>query len=209
MYPYPHFDHSARSLVKFLNVGDSGFVTQLGMGTQTTEGNSMSDPYIGQIMLASFGYAPKYWAQCNGATLPISQNQALFSLLGTYYGGDGVTTFKLPDLRSRTPIGMGGTVPLAQVGGVENVTLLATQIPQHVHTAAYTTQTGTGRNPANALYGDTGAATPIYANASGAQVPLNQATVGNNSTNQPHTNLQPYSVLNFCIALSGIYPSRN
>jgi microcystin-dependent protein len=169
----------------------------------------MSDPYIGQIMLASFGYAPKYWAQCNGATMPISQYQALFSLLGTYYGGDGVTTFKLPDLRSRTPIGISNTLPIGQAGGVENVTLLATQIPQHVHGAGYATQNGSGRNPTNALYGDTGASAPIYAAASGAQVPLNQATVGNTSANQPHPNLQPYSVLNFCIALSGIYPSRN
>jgi microcystin-dependent protein len=169
----------------------------------------MSDPYIGQVLLASFGYAPKNWAQCNGATLPISQNQALFSLLGTFYGGDGISNFKLPDLRGRTACGMGPSMPIGQAGGVENVTLLATQIPQHVHTAGYTTQSGAVRNPTNALYGDTGAATPIYASASGAQVPLNQVTVGNASQDQPHSNLQPYSVLNFCIALSGVYPSRN
>ncbi|WP_166212156.1 phage tail protein [Cognatiluteimonas telluris] len=169
----------------------------------------MSDPFIGQIMLASFGYAPKSWAQCNGATLPISQNQALFSLLGTTYGGDGISTFQLPDLRSRTPVGTSNALPLGQAGGVENVTLLATQIPQHVHAAAYASQAGAVRNPANALYGDTGAANPIYASATGPQVPLNAVTVGNNSTGQPHTNLQPYSVLNFCIALSGVYPSRN
>jgi len=169
----------------------------------------MSDPYIGQIMLASFGYAPKNWAQCNGVTLPISQYQALFSLLGTTYGGDGSTTFLLPDLRSRTPCGMGGGYQLGQVGGVENVTLLSTQIPQHMHTAGYSTQNATVRNPTNALYGNSGAATPIYAPASGSQVPLNQATVGTAGQTQPHPNLQPYSVLNFCIALNGIYPSRN
>jgi microcystin-dependent protein len=169
----------------------------------------MSDPFIGQIMLASFGYAPKQWAQCNGATLPISQNQALFSLLGTYYGGDGVSTFRLPDLRSRTPVGMSNTLPIGQTGGIENVTLLATQIPQHVHSAGFATQSGAIRNPANALYGDTGTANPLYASATGAQVPLNPVTVGNASAGQPHTNLQPYSVLNFCIALSGVYPSRD
>lgn len=168
----------------------------------------MSNPYIGQIMPAAFGYAPKGWAQCNGTTLPISQYQALFSLLGTTYGGNGSTTFLLPDLRSRTPCGMGGNYPLGQVGGVENVTLLNTQMPQHVHTAGYSTQNGTVRNPTNTLYGNTGATTPVYA-ASGTQVPLNQATVGSAGQTQPHSNLQPYSVLNFCIALNGVFPSRN
>jgi microcystin-dependent protein len=169
----------------------------------------MSDPYIGQVMLASFGYAPKNWAQCNGATLPISQYQALFSLLGTAYGGNGSTTFLLPDLRSRTPYGMGSNYTLGQIGGAENVTLLSTQIPQHLHTAGYSAQNGAVRNPTNALYGNTGTATPVYADASGPQVPLNQVTVGSAGQTQPHPNLQPYSVLNFCIALNGIYPSRN
>ena len=169
----------------------------------------MSDPYIGQIMPASFGYAPKNWAQCNGTTLPISQYQALFSLLGTTYGGNGTTTFLLPDLRSRTPYGVGGSYPLGQVGGVENVTLLSTQMPQHLHTAGYSTQNGAVRNPTNALYGNTGATTPVYAGASDSQLPLNQVTVGGAGQTQPHPNLQPYSVLNFCIALNGLYPSRN
>ncbi len=168
----------------------------------------MSSPYLGQVMLASFGYAPKGWAQCNGATLPISQYQALFSLLGTTYGGNGTSTFMLPDLRSRTPCGMGGSYPLGQTGGVESVTLLNAQMPQHLHTAGYSAQSGAVRNPTNALYGDTGTTTPIYAGASGPQLPLNQVTVGNAGQTQSHPNLQPYSVLNFCIALSGMYPSR-
>jgi microcystin-dependent protein len=168
----------------------------------------MSDPYIGQIMLASFGFAPKNWAQCNGATLPISQYQALFSLLGTSYGGNGSTTFLLPDLRGRTPYGMSGDHPLGQAGGTESVTLLGTQIPQHAHAAGYSTQNGAVRNPTSALYGNT-ATSALYADASGPQVPLNQATVGNAGQNTPHPNLQPYAVLNFCIALNGLYPSRN
>jgi len=168
----------------------------------------MSDPYIGQIMLASFGFAPKNWAHCNGATLPINQYQALFSLLGTSFGGNGSTTFMLPDLRGRTPYGMSGAYPLGQSGGAESVTLLGTQIPQHMHTAGYSTQNGAVRNPTNALYGNTGASA-VYADASGPQVPLNQSTVGNAGQNLPHPNLQPYAVLNFCIALNGIYPSRN
>ena len=168
----------------------------------------MSDAYIGQIMLASFGYAPKNWAQCNGATLPINQYQALFSLLGITYGGNGTTTFQLPDLRSRTPNGAGGNYALGQLGGTENVALLSSQVPQHIHTAASSSQNGTVRNPANALYGNTGSAA-IYANASGTQVPLNQTTTGSAGQSLPHSNIQPYSVLNFCIALSGIFPSRN
>jgi microcystin-dependent protein len=168
----------------------------------------MSDAYIGQIMLASFGYAPKNWALCSGATLPINQNQALFSLLGTTYGGNGTTTFQLPDLRSRTPCGTGQTYGLGQSGGVESVILTGSQIPAHMHTAGYSTNNGGGRNPTNTLYGNTGS-NSIYANASGPQVPLNQATLGATGQNQPHSNLQPYSVLNFCIALNGIFPSRN
>lgn len=161
-------------------------------------------------MLASFGYAPRNWAQCNGMTLPINQNQALFSLLGTTYGGNGTTTFQLPDLRSRTPYGQGQGegYNLGQVGGTENVTLLGTQIPQHIHTAGYSTSNGGGRNPSNTLYGNTGASS-IYASSSGPQVPLNQTTLSAAGQTQPHTNLQPYSVLNFCIALNGIFPSRN
>ncbi|MHB1056907.1 MAG: phage tail protein [Rhodanobacter sp.] len=169
----------------------------------------MSDFFIGQIMFASFGYAPKNWAQCNGATLPISQYQALFSLLGTTYGGNGTTTFQLPDLRSRTPYGMGNGYTWGQTGGTENVTLLNTQIPTHIHTMNYTaTQATPTRNPAGGMFGGTGN-TQIYADATGPQLPLNQATVGASGQTQPHPNLQPYTVLNFCIALSGIFPSRN
>lgn len=170
----------------------------------------MSDQYVGQIMLASFGFAPRGWAQCNGALLPINQNQALFSLIGVKYGGNGTNNFQLPDLRGRTPIGVNttGTHPIGQSAGSENVTLTAEQLPQHAHFAACTTQAGTGRNPTNALYGDSGSATPIYA-APGTQVQLNPATVTNTGGNQPHSNLQPFSVLNFCIALNGVYPSRS
>lgn len=167
----------------------------------------MSDPYMGQLMLAPFGFAPRNWAQCDGAILSISQNQALFSLLGVAYGGNGTTTFQLPDLRGRTPYGIGNEYSLGELGGVEAVTLLTSQMPSHTHTAGYSTGSGSTRNPANAFYGNTGA-TPVYAPAT-AQVPLNQTTVGMTGQNQPHSNLQPFSVLNFCIALNGIYPSRS
>jgi microcystin-dependent protein len=169
----------------------------------------MSDPFIGQIMPVAFGFAPRNWAQCDGATLSITQNQVLFALIGTAYGGDGRTTFKLPDLRGRTPLGQSDSYALGQAGGTESVALQASQIPQHVQTAGYTTQAGASRNPTDGLFGDSGASSPIYAGAGGPQVALHPATVGSAGQGQPHSNLQPYTALNFCIALSGVFPSRN
>lgn len=167
----------------------------------------MTDVFVGQVMLTPFMFAPRTFAQCDGALMAITQNQALFSLLGTYYGGDGQTTFQLPDLRGRTPYGIGNNYSLGQVGGQETVTLQTNQIPSHMHTASYSTENGAVRNPANALYGNTGS-TSIYAPATGTQVPLNASTAGATGQSLPHSNLQPLSVLNFCIALSGIYPPR-
>jgi microcystin-dependent protein len=174
----------------------------------------MTQPYMGQIMLTPYNFAPKFFAQCNGQLMAISQNNALYSLLGVFYGGDGVTTFALPDLRSRTPIGMGSapsgtTYTIGQKSGSENVTLADSQIPAHVHTSNYSTASATARTPVNGLYGDTGARS-IYVNASTSpQVQLNPATVSGGGSNTPHNNLQPYTTLNFCIALSGIFPTRN
>jgi len=176
----------------------------------------MSEFFIGQVMMAGFSFAPRFFAQCNGQLLPINQNQALFSLLGTQYGGNGTTNFALPDLRSRTPIGYASSVdpswqpPSVQIGqaaGVENVTLLSTNLPAHVHSANGSTTNGTTRNPNNGIYAST--TVPLHAAATGALVPLNPATVLPVGGNQPHPNLQPYTVINFCIALSGIFPSRN
>ncbi len=175
----------------------------------------MSEFFIGQIMMAGFNFAPKFWALSNGQLLPINQNQALFSLLGTQYGGNGTTNFALPDLRSRTPIGYASSVdpswqpPSVQIGqssGVENVTLLSTNLPAHSHQVNATTANGSTRNPNNAIYANT--TVPLHA-APSSLVPLNPATVAPSGGNQPHPNLQPYSVINFCIALSGIFPSRN
>lgn len=176
----------------------------------------MSEFFIGQIMMAGFNFAPKFWALANGQLLPINQNQALFSLLGTQYGGNGTTNFALPDLRSRTPIGYASSVdpswqpPSVQIGqtsGVENVTLLSTNLPAHGHQVGATTNNGTTRNPNNAIYATT--TVPIHGPSSGSLVPLNPQTLAPSGGNQPHPNLQPYSVINFCIALSGIFPSRN
>jgi microcystin-dependent protein len=176
----------------------------------------MSEFFIGQVMMTGFSFAPRFWALCNGQLLPINQNQALFSLLGTQYGGNGTTNFALPDLRSRTPIGYASSVdpgwqpPAVQIGqaaGVENVTLLSTNLPAHTHTLNANTAPGTTRNPNNAVYASTSVL--LHGPSTGPLVPQNPSTIAPAGGNQPHPNLQPYSVLNFCVALSGIFPSRN
>lgn len=174
----------------------------------------MTEVFLGQIMLTGFPFAPKGFALCNGQLLPIAQNQALFSLLGTTYGGNGTTNFQLPNMQSRTPVGFGNSVDpgwnpspyqLGEVAGVENVTLLTTQMPQHNHLVNGTTTTGAARNPTGGLYGTSPAS--IFGPSTGALVPLQG--VGPAGGNQPHANMQPFTVINFVIALVGIYPSRN
>lgn len=176
----------------------------------------MSQYFLGQILLSGFAFAPRGFAQCNGQIMSIAQNQALFSLLGTTYGGNGQVTFALPNMRGRTPVGSnssadGGWSPApvwqGEVAGTENVTLLSTQLPAHGHTLFGTTAAGTTRNPNNAVYAST--ATALHGPATGPQVPLSPTTVGPAGGNQPHPNMQPYQTINFCIALSGIFPSRN
>lgn len=181
----------------------------------------MSDFFLGQVMMTGFNFAPKYWAQCNGQLLPIAQNQALFSLLGTHFGGDGINTFALPDLRSRTPTGYGSSVDpswqpppaqMGQVGGSENVTLLASNLPAHTHSVNATTASGDNRNATGRLFAtSTSTATPIpvYAPSNGALVAQNPQSVAPAGGNQAHPNVQPYTTINFCIALNGLYPSRN
>jgi microcystin-dependent protein len=179
----------------------------------------MSDPYIGEIRLISFNFAPKYWALCNGQLLPINQNQALFSLLGTTYGGNGQTTFALPNLQSRLPIHFGigpGLSPyvMGQVSGSTAITLNLTQIPSHSHVlnvtsaAASTTAIGSTVLPA----------APTAANASLYAIPGSPAlepqtmasgTIGIGGGSQPHNNLMPSLTVNFAICLLGIFPSQN
>jgi microcystin-dependent protein len=171
-----------------------------------------AQPHIGQIMMFGGNFAPRDWALCNGQLLPISQNDALFSLLGTTYGGDGQTTFALPDLRGRVPVHQTTTHPIGEFSGTENVTLLASQLPSHSH-AAGTTGSASGK-PAT----DTDPAGRVFAvpndggNSFSATAPsllAGAATTGPDGGSQPHTNMQPYSCVNFCIALYGIFPSRN
>jgi microcystin-dependent protein len=182
----------------------------------------MTAPFLGQIEIFAFGFAPKGWLQCNGQTLAINQYQALFSLIGTYYGGNGVQTFQLPNLQSRVPISMGPTNVIGQIGGSENVTLLSNNMPLHTHLVNANSTAGaaaTNLPGANAILGNgTNAITPksgttkynmnMYTTAV-ANATLAPQSVGNSGGNVPHTNIQPYLALNICIAISGIFPSRN
>lgn len=170
----------------------------------------MATPFIAEIRIFSFDFPPRNWAQCNGQLLPIAQNQALFSLLGTTYGGNGITTFALPDLRGRTPIhwGLGAGLSnydLGQVGGTETVTLNTNQTPVHTHAVTASSNTADVTSPANAFWADGGVAaysgTPSSALAATAL-----STVGSSA---PHENHAPYLTLNICIALAGVFPSRN
>ena len=181
------------------------------------------DVYIGTILMVGFNFAPVGWALCNGQLLSITQNNALFALLGTTYGGDGQRTFGLPDLQGRVPIHMGngnGLSPyvIGQHGGVEGVTLLTTQMPQHMHTVATpcSTSDGSASSPANAypaivVNPATRPATVNsgYAPAATAgqtMAPVNSGLAGGNL---PHANIQPYLTVNFIIALQGLFPSRS
>ncbi len=166
----------------------------------------MSQSFLGEIQIFAFDFAPRNWAYCNGQILAISQNQALFSLLGTTYGGNGQTNFALPDLRSRVPLhsGNGGINPLGARSGEEAHTLLITELPihNHIHSAS---------SSAGAIVIATGNA---FASSSVNDyvVPNNQAampSLTSSGGSQAHTNMQPYLTLNFCIALQGIFPSRN
>ncbi len=172
----------------------------------------MSQAFLGTIRLVGFNFAPVGWGLCQGQTLSISQNSALFSLLGTYFGGNGQTTFNLPDLRGRVGVGQGQGPGLAnydqgQTGGVETVTLTAAQAPAHSHTLmAATNVTAPNPGPSLAL-GTPAAAVKLY--GAGAPTALAPASIGSFGSGGPHENRQPYLGLNYIIALTGIFPSRS
>ena len=167
----------------------------------------MAEPFLSEIRIFSFNYAPRGWAMCNGQLLPINQNQALFSLLGTTYGGNGQTNFALPNLRGRVPIHEGSGHTLGEAAGSSSVTVTLTQMPQHLHFAQGTTQDGSGPVPNNALLAT---ANNMYQSPnSGNFVALNPGAISSVGGSQPHTNMMPYLVLTFCIALIGIFPSQN
>jgi microcystin-dependent protein len=169
----------------------------------------MASPYIGEIKIVALNFAPKGYAYCNGQTLSINQNAALFSLLGTTYGGDGVTTFRLPDFQGKTPIGIGQGPGLpnfvqGQIAGSSSVTLVPAQLPQHTHILQASTSLGDSNTPE----GKTVAAQTANPYASGSNTTMAPGALQTAGSNQPHSNMQPYLVLNFVIALQGIFPSR-
>ena len=167
----------------------------------------MSEPYIGEIRIFAGNFAPVNWAFCDGSLIAISQNSTLFNLIGTTYGGDGINTFALPDLRSRSPVHQGNGYVIGQSGGVESVTLTTNQIPAHTHVP----QASTGANgppvnsPANNVWsGWTGAQFSSQA----PTLTLDPSAVGLNGGSQPHDNMAPFQVITFIIALYGVYPSQ-
>jgi microcystin-dependent protein len=171
----------------------------------------MADPFLGQIALLSFNFAPKGWAFCNGQLLSIAQNQALFSLLGTTYGGNGITTFALPNLQGRAAISSGqgpGLSPytLGQVGGQAGHTLTTAEIPSHTHGAATASDT-TQMSPQAHYWAPNITQAATYSAAPAGTMAA--AAVGLSGGSQPHENMQPSLALNFCIALVGVFPSRD
>jgi microcystin-dependent protein len=171
----------------------------------------MANPFVAEIRIFPFNFAPKGWAFCDGQLLPISQNTALFSLLGTTYGGDGKSNFALPNMQGNAPMhpGQGPGLSLhdlGETGGSVTVTLLESEIPSHTHALMASSQDGTDQQPANELLAS-GIGLAQYAPPS-ALADLNAVAITPAGGNQPHNNLQPYLTLNFCIALQGVYPPR-
>ena len=181
-------------------------------GDQARAATAGAEPFIGEIMLFAGWFPPNGWADCNGQLLSIAQNTALFSLLGTTFGGDGQVTFALPDLRGRVPMHLGqgpglSSRAMGEMGGAEAVTLLEAQIPAHTHVARADTGNGTISSPIGAFPARDPAGSPAYgAGSAGALAPAAIAATGGS---QPHSNVQPFTVIRYCICLQGIYPSQN
>ena len=176
----------------------------------------MSEPFLAEVRIVAFNFAPRGWAFCDGQILPINQNQSLYSLLGTTYGGDGRTSFALPDMRGRVPMHVGrsngGAVHTeGQKSGEETHTLAASEMPQHTHTLMGTTNTANQSSPSShipAQIPTTGG--EVYSDISvGPNSTFNPAAIAHVGGGQAHENMQPYLVINFCIALQGLFPSRN
>lgn len=169
----------------------------------------MADPFVAEIRMFGFGFAPTGWAFCNGQLLPISQNTALFSLLGTFYGGDGKSTFALPDLQGSTPLQPGqgqglSLYDLGQQGGSQFVTLIQSEIPVHTHSFSASEEVVNETNPANFFFG----AGETRYDAPAAVTPMAPQALAPAGGSLPHNNMMPYLVVNFCIALQGVFPAR-
>ena len=171
----------------------------------------MSEPFLAEVRLVGFNFAPRGWAFCDGQILPINQNQSLYSLLGTTYGGDGRTSFALPDLRGRAPMHVGSSNGaahlLGQKSGEETHTLSAAEMPQHKHVLKATTTTGNNPIPVGSVLATS--ANQVYHDVDGNLVTMATGTLANVGGSQAHNNMQPTLAVNFCIALRGLFPSRN
>ena len=189
-----------------------------------------SEPFIGDVMMVGFTFCPRGWANADGQLLPINQHQSLYSLLGTQFGGDGRTTFALPDLRGRSPIASGqGTglpdYPIGNIGGTEEETMLVNEMANHTHlifgvpnaTLKATSSSATSNSPADNIIPTYPAGQNVYATSQGTPVPMHDETVdltvnltiGNTGSSVPYNNMQPFQVIRYCIATQGLYPSRN
>ena len=168
----------------------------------------MAEPFLSEIRIMSFGFPPKGWATCDGQLLPINQNQGLFSLLGTTYGGDGRVNFGLPNLQGRVPMHMGSSHTLGERGGEQGHTLSISEIPTHTHTYSATSVTATTNNPTNTLMLAQSTASNLYGSAASNLVAMAPGALANVGGSQAHLNMQPFLVLNFSIALQGIFPSQ-
>jgi microcystin-dependent protein len=166
----------------------------------------MSTPFLGEIKICSFNFAPKGWAFCNGQLLAINQNQALFAILGTTYGGNGVQTFALPNLQGRVPLHMGGGISQGKSGGEQNVTLSVSQLPAHTHVPTGLSNSASQAAPRNNLWAQS--SSKPFSNTA-VSTAMNPAAVTSTGGSQSHNNMPPYLVVNFVIALTGIFPSRN
>lgn len=172
----------------------------------------MAQPYVGEIRMFAGNFPPVGWMFCDGQLLPISENETLFQLIGTTFGGDGESTFALPNLQSRIPIHMGtgggGTYQLAETGGAESITLTTQQIPAHTHPLLVSTDPGLGTNPAGAVLGALSPVSIYKANIAPPGVAMNASSVTPVGGSQPHENMQPFLAINFIISLFGIFPSQ-
>ena len=167
----------------------------------------MSEPFLGEIKIISWNYPPKGWAFCNGQLLPINQNQALFSILGTTYGGDGRTNFALPNLQGRMPMHIGNGLDLGESGGEQSHTLALAELPSHSHPANCNSSPGSVASPGDAVWAQDNNGNAPYSSAGGSGMALGAINPVGGS--QAHNNLAPYLTLNFVIALQGIFPSQN
>jgi microcystin-dependent protein len=168
----------------------------------------MAEPFLGEVRMMSFSFPPKGWALCNGQLLPINQNQALFSLLGTTFGGDGRTTFALPNLQGQTPIHVGSAFVLGQKGGEQSHTISIGELPAHTHSVNATSNQATDNTPTSSLGLAASKGSQLYAPAN-ALVAMSPTSISNVGGSQAHLNMQPFLTISFCVALQGIFPSPN